>query len=255
MIHPTAIIDPGATLADDVQVGPYSIIGEGVSLGEGCVVGSHVVITGDTRIGRNNRFFSFCSIGEEPQSIGYGGEKTRVEIGDNNTFREYCTINRGTIDDATVTRIGNDNWVMAYVHIAHDCQVGNHCIFANGTSLAGHVKVEDFVIFGGFTMVHQFCRVGAHSFTAINTVTFKDIPPYLLIGGHGAKTYGIHIKGLRRRDFSSQSIEQLRTAYKKLFRAGKPLSEALEDVARMDSGPEVRHLVQFIKDSERGVVF
>ncbi len=255
MIHPTAIIEPGAQLADGVSVGPYSIIGADVAIEEGCEIGPHVVITGSTSIGRNNRFFQFCSIGDEPQSIGYQGEDTRVEIGDNNTFREYCTLNRGTADDAAVTRVGNNNWVMAYVHIAHDCQVGNHCIFANGTSLAGHVKVEDYVIFGGFTMVHQFCRVGAHSFTAINTVTFKDIPPYLLVSGHTAETHGVHIKGLKRRDFSTQAIAELRTAYKTIFRSGKPLSEALKDIDVEQCGAEVNHLVEFIKSSERGIVF
>ena len=255
MIHPTAIIEPGAELAADVEVGAYSIIGAEVRIAEGCVIGPHVVIKGSTRIGRGNRFSQFCSIGDEPQSLSYQGEDTRVEIGDNNTFREYCTLNRGTVEDAAVTRVGNNNWIMAYVHIAHDCQVGSHCIFANGTSLAGHVKVEDYVIFGGFTMVHQFCRVGAHSFSAINTVTFKDIPPYLLVSGHTARTHGVHLKGLKRRRFSKSAIAELRSAYKTLFRSGKPLSEALEDIDPQQCGDEVRHLLNFIKESERGVVF
>lgn len=255
MIHPTAIVENGAQLAEDVQVGPYSVIGSDVTIAEGSVIGPHVVIKGETSIGAGNRFFQFCSIGDDPQSVSYGGEKTRLEIGANNTFRECCTVNRGTIEDAVVTRVGNDNLIMAYVHIAHDCQIGDHCIFANGTSLAGHVKVEDYVIFGGFTMVHQFCRVGAHSFTAINTVTFKDIPPYLLVSGHTAATHGVHIKGLKRRSFSKKAIAELRATYKTLFRSGKPMSEALEDVDTDQCGSEVRHLVEFIKGSERGVTF
>jgi len=254
VIHPLAIVDPGAKLGKDVQIGAFSIIGAGVEIGSGTWIGPHVVINGSTRIGSDNRIYQFSSLGEAPQHLGYRGEPTWLEIGDRNIIREYCTLNRGSAGGGGVTRLGHDNFIMAYCHVAHDCQVGNRTIFANGTSLAGHVKVEDQVIFGGFTMIHQFCRVGAHAMTGISTVTFKDIPPYLLVAGNTAVPHGLNVRGLKRRNFSEQTIEALRQAYKLVYKSGLRLSEATEQLAQMDANPEVRHFLDFIKHSERGIV-
>lgn len=254
MIHPLAIVDPGAKLGKDVQIGAFSIIGAGVEIGNGTWIGPHVVINGPTRIGIENRIYQFSSLGEAPQHLGYKGEPTWLEIGDRNIIREYCTLNRGSAGGGGVTRLGHDNFIMAYCHLAHDCQVGNRTIFANGTSLAGHVRVEDQVIFGGFTMIHQFCRVGAHAMTGISTVTFKDIPPYLLVAGNTAVPHGLNVRGLKRRNFSEQSIEALRQAYKLVYKSGLRLSEATEQLAQMSANPEVRHFLDFIKQSERGIV-
>ncbi|MHB1140975.1 MAG: acyl-ACP--UDP-N-acetylglucosamine O-acyltransferase [Sulfuricaulis sp.] len=254
MIHPQAIVDPGAKLGKDVQIGAFSIIGAGVEIGSGTWIGPHVVINGPTRIGSENRIYQFSSLGEAPQHLGYKGEPTWLEIGDRNIIREYCTLNRGSAGGGGVTRLGHDNFIMAYCHVAHDCQVGNRTIFANGTSLAGHVRVEDQVIFGGFSMIHQFCRVGAHAMTGISTVTFKDIPPYLLVAGNTAVPHGLNVRGLKRRNFSEQTIEALRHAYKLVYKSGLRLSEAIEQLAQMDANPEVRHFLDFIKQSERGIV-
>jgi UDP-N-acetylglucosamine acyltransferase len=254
VIHPLAIVDPGAKIGKDVQVGAFSIIGAGVEIGNGTWIGPHVVINGPTRIGSENRIYQFSSLGEGPQHLGYKGEPTWLEIGDRNIIREYCTLNRGTVGGGGVTRLGHGNFIMAYCHIAHDCQVGNRTIFANGTSLAGHVRVEDQVIFGGFTMIHQFCRVGAHAMTGISTVTFKDIPPYLLVAGNTAIPHGLNVRGLKRRNFSEQTIEALRQAYKLVYKSGLRLSEATEQLAQMTANPEVRHFLDFIKQSERGIV-
>lgn len=255
MIHPQTIIDPGARLGKDVQIGAFSIIGAGVEIGAGTWIGPHVVINGPTRIGSENRIYQFSSLGEAPQHTGYKNEPTWLEIGDRNIIREYCTLNRATVEGGGVTRLGHDNFIMAYCHIAHDCRIGNRTIFANGTSLAGHVNVEDQVIFGGFTMVHQFCRVGAHSMTGINTVTFKDIPPYLLVAGNTAVPHGLNLRGLKRRKFSEQSIESLRQAYKIVYKSGLRLNEAAEHLDRMvNMSPEVRHFADFIKQSERGII-
>lgn len=254
MIHPLAIVDPGAKLGKDVQIGAFSIIGAGVEIGSGTWIGPHVVINGPTRIGSENRIYQFSSLGEAPQHLGYKGEPTWLEIGDRNIIREYCTLNRGSAGGGGVTRLGHDNFIMAYCHVAHDCQVGNRTIFANGTSLAGHVRVEDQVIFGGFSMIHQFCRVGAHAMTGISTVTFKDIPPYLLVAGNTAVPHGLNVRGLKRRNFSEQTIEALRHAYKLVYKSGLRLSEAIEQLAQMDANPEVRHFLDFIKQSERGIV-
>jgi UDP-N-acetylglucosamine acyltransferase len=254
VIHPLAIVDPGAKLGKDVQIGAFSIIGAGVEIGSGTWIGPHVVINGSTRIGSENRIYQFSSLGEAPQHLGYKGEPTRLEIGDRNIIREYCTLNRGSAGGGGVTRLGHDNFIMAYCHIAHDCQVGNRTIFANGTSLAGHVRVEDQVIFGGFSMIHQFCRVGAHAMTGISTVTFKDIPPYLLVAGNTAVPHGLNVRGLKRRNFSEQTIEALRQAYKLVYKSGLRLSEATEQLAQMAANPEVRHFLDFIKQSERGIV-
>ena len=254
MIHPLAIVDPGAKIGKDVQIGAFSIIGAGVEIGNGTWIGPHVVINGPTRIGSENRVYQFSSLGEAPQHLGYKGEPTWLEIGDRNIIREYCTLNRGSAGGGGVTRLGHDNFIMAYCHVAHDCQVGNRTIFANGTSLAGHVQVEDQVIFGGFTMIHQFCRVGAHAMTGISTVTFKDIPPYLLVAGNTAVPHGLNVRGLKRRNFSEQSIEALRQAYKLVYKSGLRLSEATEQLAQAATNPEVRHFLDFIKQSERGIV-
>lgn len=254
MIHPLAIVDPEAKIGKDVQIGAFSIIGAGVEIGNETWVGPHVVINGPARIGSKNRIFQFSSIGEAPQHMGYKGEPTWLEIGDRNIIREYCTLNRGTVEGGGATRLGHDNFIMAYCHVAHDCQVGNRTIFANGTSLAGHVRVEDQVIFGGFTMIHQFCRVGAHAMTGISTVTFKDIPPYLLVAGNTAVPHGLNVRGLKRRNFSEQTIESLRQAYKLVYKSGLRLSEATEQLTQAATNPEVKHFLDFIKKSERGII-
>ena len=214
MIHPSAIIHPGAQLGAHVSIGPYAVISEHVVIGDGTTVGAHTVINGHTLIGRDNHIFQFNSLGEIPQDKKYAGEPTRLEIGDRNTVREFCTFNLGTAQDTGVTRVGNDNWIMAYVHLAHDCQVGNHTIFANNASLAGHVTVGDYAILGGFTGVHQFCKIGAHVMTGISSVVFKDIPPYIMAAGQPAAPHGINVEGLRRRGFSPESLAGLKRAYK-----------------------------------------
>jgi UDP-N-acetylglucosamine acyltransferase len=255
MIHPTAIIHAGAKLAPDVQVGPYSIIGEHVEIGAGTVVGPHVVITGHTCIGRENKIYQFASLGEVPQDKKYAGEPTRLEIGDRNVIREFCTFNCGTAQDVGVTRIGNDNWIMAYVHIAHDCQVGNNTIFANNASLAGHVHVGDYAILGGFTGVHQFCRIGAHTMTAVGTVVFKDIPPYVTAAGDTARPHGINSEGLKRRGFSSAAIVELKRAYKTLYRSELTLEEARQALSiQCEQCPELLPLLDFIAVPGRGII-
>ena len=220
MIHPSAIIHSGAKLGTKVSVGAYSIVGEHVEIGDDTRIGPHVVIEGHTRIGQSNRIFQFCSLGAAPQDKKYADEPTRLEIGDGNTIREFCTLNCGTVQDAGVTRLGNDNWVMAYVHVAHDCQIGDHTIFANNAQLAGHVHIGDYAILGGFTGVHQFVRVGAHSFTAIATVLVHDLPPYVMAAGDTAKPYGINVEGLRRRGYSAESLAAIKRAYKTLYKSG-----------------------------------
>ncbi|MDR3221994.1 MAG: acyl-ACP--UDP-N-acetylglucosamine O-acyltransferase [Candidatus Accumulibacter sp.] len=255
MIHSTAIIHPDARLGDGVSVGPYSIIGEHVEIGDNTWVGPHVVISGRTRIGRDNRIYQFCSIGEVPQDKKYGGEPTRLEIGDRNTIREFCTFNIGTAQDAGVTRVGNDNWVMAYVHIAHDCQVGNQTIFANNAQLAGHVHVDDWAILGGYTGVHQFCRVGAHTMTAVGTVILQDVPPYVMAAGSSATPHGINVEGLKRRGFSAEALLALKRAYRTLYKSGLRLEEArarLEDDAR--THPEIQPILDFLAVSKRGII-
>lgn len=255
MIHPTAIVQPGARLAPDVGVGAFSIIGAGVEIGAGTSVDAHVIIEGRTRIGRKNRIHSFAAIGGPPQDKKYSGEDTAVEIGDGNTIREYVTINRGTVQDAGVTRIGDDNWIMAYVHIAHDCQIGSHTIFANATQLAGHVHIGDWAILGGVTLVHQFVHVGAHSFAAVGTILVQDVPPYVMVAGHDAKPYGINSEGLRRRGFTAETISALKRAYKALYRSGLGLEDArkaLEALAQ-ECG-EVRPMLEFLGRSGRGIV-
>ena len=255
MIHATAIVDPGARIGSNVAIGPFSIIGPDVEIGDNTEIGSHVVIKGHTRIGRENRIFQFCSLGEIPQDKKYAGEPTRLEIGDRNTIREFCTFNLGTVQGGSLTSIGDDNWLMAYAHIAHDCHVGNKTIFANGASLAGHVTVDDWVIFGGFTGVHQFCRIGAHVITAASSLVLQDVPPYLMVAGNTAQPYGIHVEGLKRRGFTSEAISELKRAYRTLYKSGLLLEEAkaqLADQAR--TAPDVQRMVDFLASSKRGII-
>lgn len=254
-IDPRAIVDSGASIGKNVRIGPFSIIGADVEIGDETEIAPHVVIRGPTRIGRQNKIFQFASIGDVPQDKKYNGEKTRLEIGDRNVIREYCTINRGTVQDIGVTRIGHDNWIMAYVHIAHDCQVGNHTIFANNASLAGHVTVEDFAILGGFTLVHQFCRIGAHCFTAMASVISKDVLPFTLVSGHMAQPHGLNVEGLRRRGFDADTIKSLREAYKIIYRSGLTVQQAVDELAeRFAQVAEVQRLKQFLEASSRGIV-
>jgi len=255
MIHPTAIVHPGAKLAPGVSVGPYSIIGEHVEIGEGTTIGPHVVIEGKTRIGAQNRIFGFSSLGGTPQDKKYAGEPTVLEIGDRNTIREYCTFSCGTVQDAGVTRIGNDNWIMAYVHIAHDCQVGNHVIFANLATLAGHVHVGDYAVLGGFTGAHQFVSIGAHSITGVATVLLQDLPPYVMAAGNTAKPFGINSEGLKRRGFAVEKITAIKRAYKTLYRSGLALAEARRKIAAQAvKFPELQVLVEFLERSQRGII-
>lgn len=255
MIHPQAIIDPSAKLANNVTVGPFSVIGADVEIGAGTVIESHVVINGPTKIGADNKIYSFAAIGGDPQDKKYAGEVTQLEIGDRNVIREYCTISRGTAQDAGITRIGNDNWIMATVHIAHDCQIGNNTIFANSATLAGHVTIEDFAILGGFTLVHQFCKVGAHCFTAMNSVISKDVLPFTMISGHMAKPHGLNTEGLKRRGFSKESLSQLRKAYKIIYRSGNTIEQAVAQLQPMAANcAEVAQLLDFLKGVTRGIV-
>ncbi|MFQ6021160.1 MAG: acyl-ACP--UDP-N-acetylglucosamine O-acyltransferase [Acidiferrobacterales bacterium] len=255
MIHPQAIVDRGAKVGKDVHIGPFSIIGPGVEIDDNTWIGPHVVIKGSTRVGRDNRIYQFCSIGEAPQHVDYRDQPTRLEIGDRNTIREYCTLNRGTAEGHGVTRMGNDNFLMAYAHIAHDCVVSDHTIFANCASVAGHVAVGNYAFLGGFTAVHQFCRLGAHCMTALGTIVFKDVPPYILVAGNTAVPHGINVRGLKRRQFSPATIDALRHAYKVIYKSGLQISEALETLsASARDHSEIEHLMSFIKSSERGIV-
>jgi UDP-N-acetylglucosamine acyltransferase len=254
-IHPTAIVDVKAILADDVEVGPYSIIGHDTEIGPGTRIGPHVVIGPYTRIGARNRIFQFSSVGAEPQDKKFRDEPTRLEIGNDNTIREFCTLNRGTAQDGGVTRIGDSNWIMAYVHMAHDCQVGSHTIFANNAQLAGHVHVGDHAILGGFTVVHQFCRIGAHSMTAMGTILLQDLPPYVTASGNTAVPHGINSEGLRRRGFSAEAISAIKRAYKTLYKSGLSFEEARLNIAsEADTRPELLALADFLAVPGRGVI-
>lgn len=255
MIHSTAIIHPGAQLGNNVSIGPYAVVGEHVVIGDDTTVGAHTVINGHTFIGRENHIFQFNSIGEIPQDKKYAGEPTRLEIGDRNTIREFCTLNLGTAQDMGVTRVGNDNWIMAYVHLAHDCQVGNNTTFANNASLAGHVSVGDYAVLGGFTGVHQFCKIGAHVMTGISSVIFKDIPPYVMAAGQPAAPHGINAEGLRRRGFTAAALAGLKRAYKTLYREGLTFNEAQQRLAEQAQDvPEVQLLVDFLSQADRGII-
>ena len=254
-IHPTAIIDPKAELDSSVEIGAYSVIGPDVRIDSGTTIGSHVTIDGPTTIGKQNRVFQFASLGAAPQDKKYAGEPTTLEIGDGNTIRELWTFNRGTVQDKGATRIGNDNWIMAYVHIAHDCQIGDHTIFANNSSLAGHVDVDDYAILGGFTLIHQFCKIGAHIITAVGSVVFKDIPPYVTAAGYDAKPHGINAEGLKRRGFSADTVLQIKRAYKTLYRNGLTLEEAKRELQQQAATcAELGILLEFLGASTRGIV-
>jgi UDP-N-acetylglucosamine acyltransferase len=255
LLHPTAIIHPKAKLAADVSVGAYSIIGEHVEIGAGTTIGPHVVINGHTTIGKNNRIFQFSSLGEIPQDKKYAGEPTRLEIGDDNMIREFCTFNLGTAQDGGVTRVGNKNWIMAYVHLAHDCQVGNNTIFANNAQLAGHVIVDDFAILGGFTVVHQFCQIGSHVITGMGSILFQDIPPYVTVSGNPAAPHGTNSEGLKRRGFSSAAVMSIKRAYKTLYKSGLTLEEAKKAInEQLVEHPELKLMSDFLNRSQRGIV-
>lgn len=254
-VDPRAVIDPSARIGDNVTVGPFTIIGADVEIGAGTWIGPHVVINGPTRIGQENRIFQFASIGEIPQDKKFHGENSRLEIGDRNTIREYVTINRGTADGGGITRIGHDNWLMAYIHIAHDCIVGNHTIFSNAASLAGHVVIEDHAILGGFTLVHQFVTIGAYSFCGMGSAISKDIPPYIIVNGNPAHPHGLNSEGLKRYQFSKESIQALREAYRVVYRSGHTVQEATQHLTGLaQQHPEVDRLMKFITSSRRGIL-
>ncbi len=255
MIHPTAIVEDGARLASDVEIGAFSLIGPEVEIGPGCRIGPHVVITGQTRIGADNRIFQFASIGEEPQDKKYRGEASRLEIGDGNTIRENVTINRGTADGGGVTRLGGDNWLMAYCHIAHDCQVGSHVIMANGATLAGHVLVGDWVIFAGYSGAHQFCRIGDHAFLGMYGGVSQDVPAYVMVSGQPPRPRGINAEGLKRRGFAAEDIRHIREAYRTLYRSGLRRDDALAILReRLPEQPAIGAMIDSAAASERGLL-
>jgi len=254
-IHATAIIDPAAELDSSVSVGPYSIIGPHVKIAAGTTVGPHVVIEGHTTIGRDNRIFQFSSLGAIPQDKKYAGEPCELIIGNRNTIREFCTFNIGSPGDAGVTRVGDDNWLMAYVHLAHDCQVGDHTIFANNAQLAGHVHIDDWAILGGYTGVHQFCRVGAHTMLAVASVVVQDVPPYVMAAGNTASPYGINAEGLKRRGFSPDALLTLKRAYRTLYKSGLMLEEARAKLQEeVKAHPEIQPILDFLAVSKRGII-
>ncbi len=255
MIASSAVIDPSAELHETVIVGPYSIIGAHVRIGAETWVGPHVVIQGPTRIGEKNKIYQFASIGDIPQDKKYGGEETLLEIGNRNVIREYTTINRGTMQGGGVTRVGNGNWIMAYVHIAHDCIVGNHTVFANNASLAGHVTIEDCVTLGGYALVAQFCSIGVYSFCSVASVVHKDVPPYLLVAGHRAKPVGINHIGLKRANFGEEVLRNLRNAYKVLYRQGLRFEDSVKALRRLaEESAEVKIFLNFLENSSRGII-
>jgi UDP-N-acetylglucosamine acyltransferase len=255
MIDPRAVIDARSEIAADVEIGPFTVIGPDVSIAAGCRIGPHVVIRGPTRLGANNQIFQFASIGDAPQDKKYRGEPTRLEIGAGNTFREYCTVNRGTAHDEGVTRIGDDNWFMAYTHVAHDCQIGSHCILANLATLGGHVELGDWVIMAGFSGVHQFCKIGAHCFVANNAAVTRDVPPYLMVTGQPAVPHSVNAEGLKRRGFTPEQIRNIRNAFKILYRSDAKLADATEQIKGLAaSQPELVPYVEFLAASTRSIV-
>lgn len=258
-IHPTAIVDSRAQLDDSVEIGAYTLIGPDVCIGAGTRIGPHVVIEGHTTIGRDNTFFQFSSIGAAPQDKKYAGEPTRLEIGDRNTIREFCTFNRGTVQDVGVTRLGHDNWIMAYVHLAHDCQIGNHTIFANNAQLAGHVHVGDWAIMGGFSNVHQYCKIGPHAMVGMSTSLTQDVPPFVILSGNPAAAHGINSEGLKRRGFSRDDINAIRHAYKLLYKSGLTLDEAKAALAEQEQAEpqfaaHLQLMREFLQNVSRGIV-
>lgn len=255
MIHPTAIIDSKAQIDEQVTIGPYCVIEGPVKIGKGSKLDANVYVGGPTTIGEDNRFFPFSSIGAEPQDKKYAGEPTELIIGNGNTFRESVTINRGTIQDTGKTIIGNDNWVMANVHIAHDCRVGSNTILANAVALAGHVTVNDWAILGGYTLVHQFCAVGAHAFCGMGSVINQDVPNFVIVSGNIATARGVNTEGLKRRDFSDEQIRLVRKAYRKLYKANLGLQSALETLDEMnDNSNTLSDMIDFIRKSQRGII-
>jgi UDP-N-acetylglucosamine acyltransferase len=254
-VHPTALVDPAAKVADDVEIGAFTVVGPKVSIGAGSWIGPHVVLTGRTTIGRNTRIFQFASIGEEPQDKKYAGEDTELIIGDDNTIRELCTFSRGTIQGGGKTIIGNNNWIMACVHIAHDCILGDNIIMANNTSLAGHVTVGNWAILSGYSLIHQFCSVGEHSFTSFASHVNQSIPPYVTVSGEKAKARGVNTEGLRRRGFTPEQVQQVRRAYRVLYRSGLPLEEAQAQLSEMaEAHEEIRPLVTFLEKTEKSFI-
>lgn len=256
MIDERAVVSPQARLHASVSVGPFAVIGAGVEIAEGCSVGAHAVVEGPTRIGPRTRIYPFAAIGGDPQDKKFADEQeSRLEIGADNTIREYCTINRGTAGGGGVTRIGDDNWIMAYVHVAHDCLIASHTIMANGTTLAGHVTVDDYAVLGGFTKVHQFCRIGRHAFTAIDCGLTRDVPPYVVAAGHLAAPKGVNTEGLKRRGFTPAQLRNVRNAYRLLYRSDLRLEEAVARLAELADGqPELQPLVDFLRDTQRSII-
>ena len=254
MIDPRAVVSHDSEIAPGVEIGAFSIIGDGVRIAEGTRIGPHVVVKGPTTIGRENRIYSFSSIGDDPQDKKYAGEPTRLEIGDRNTIRENCTINRGTTQDRGVTTIGDDNWIMAYSHIAHDCDIGSNIIMANATTLAGHVTVQDWAILGGFTKVHQFCRIGAHAFTAMDCALSRDLPPYVTAAGHLGVPRGVNSEGLKRRGYTPDQIRRIRDAYKTLYRSELRLADAIAALRENSGHEEIGVLIEFLETSERSII-
>ena len=255
LIHPTAVISPDASLGDDVRIGAYTVVGPKVEIGSGCDIGSHCVLKGPTTLGSNNRIYSFASIGDDPQDKKFAGEDTRLEIGSGNTIREYCTINRGTTQDEGVTSLGDDNWIMAYAHIAHDCRLGDQIIMANGSTLGGHVQVGDYAMLSAFAAIHQFCRVGAHSFVGAYGGIGKDVPPYVLVFGTPPKPRGISSEGLQRRGFTPDQIKNLKEAYRLLYRSDTLVTDAVAELKERGADQsELEILIEFIEKSERGLI-
>jgi UDP-N-acetylglucosamine acyltransferase len=260
-IHPTALVDPKAELDESVAVGAYALIGAGVSIGAGTEVGSHCVIEGPTVIGRDNRIHAHAVLGGAPQDMKYRGEPTALHIGDRNTIREFCTFNRGTVQDVGITRLGDDNWVMAYVHLAHDVQVGSHTILANNATLAGHVHVGDWVIVGGLTGIHQFCHVGAHAMTGFQSHVSQDVPPFMMVSGNPLGVHGFNVEGLRRRGFSRERIAQVKQIHRLLYRDGLTLEQARQRIEALATGEaedplaqaDVRLVLDFLASSTRGI--
>jgi UDP-N-acetylglucosamine acyltransferase len=255
LIDPTAIIDSKAELADDVSVGPFSVIGPGVKIGKGTVIGSHVVIKGPTSIGKHNRIYQFTSIGEDPQDKKYAAEITRLEIGDRNTIREYTSMHRGTKQDRSLTKIGSDNLFMAYTHVAHDCIIGNHVIMANGASLAGHVHLHSHAILGGFTLVHQFTQIGQYSFAAMGSAITQDIPPFVMVGGKPTRPHGINSVGMERNGISPEDIRLIRKAYKIIYKTNLRLEDAIEKMEDLaGESKELSDMVSFLRNVNRGIL-
>ncbi len=258
-VHPTALVDPAAELADDVEIGPYAIVGPKVRIGAGSSIGAHAVISGRTTLGRENRVFPHAALGGVPQDKKYRGEDTELVIGDGNTIREFCTFNVGTADGGGVTRIGSDNWVMAYAHVAHDCRIGDHCVIANAVTFAGHVEVGDWVVLGGLTGVHQFVRIGSHAMAGGGTILLQDLPPFVICNGNPAAAHGLNSEGLKRRGFTAEAIATLRRAYKALYKEGLTVAEACERLAQLAaeapaSAEHLAALAEFVRTSKRGIV-